>query len=394
MQTEGGLITAEALEVYKSRVGMSLHVSSIFNRQATNEAVTRFCDGIGEGNPLFREPDYAATTPWGGIIAPPSFVMSVFPGWVLQGLPGVHAFHTSSDFTFNLPIRQGAQIIPESKFTGYRCLQSKLGENTICEYQTATYRDEKGRILTQAKVTGVRTERSAARDANLYKDIVLPHPWTDEELLALEERVLSEKCRGQEPLFFEDVAVGDVLPTLIKGPLGLTDIIAYCIGASPVKLKAHGLALEEFRRHPAWGFRDCDSRTLEPIFGVHYSQSAAKAAGMPYPYDIGSQRHTWLIQMLTNWVGDTGWLQRCFAKYTGFVFLSDAVTLNGEVSRVYQGQAEFGYVDVKTTAVNQRGQEVMKGTSTVLLPSRSGTDSASIIHILKEQASLPSEENL
>jgi len=382
---EGGFITEKALEVYKSRVGMELNVSSIFNRKVTIEAITRFCDGIGEGNRLFRDSDYAKSTPWDGIIAPPSFVMSVFPGWVLQGLPGMHAFHTSTDFTFHRPIRMDTSIVPESKFTGYRSSQSKLGDNTICEYQAATYRDDQGRILTQAKVTGIRTERGSARSANIYRDIVLPHPWTQDELDSLEDQILQEKCRGKLPLFFEDVSVGDELPTLTKGPLGITDIIAYCIGASPVKLKAHGLALEEFHRHPAWGFRDCDSQAMEPIFGVHYSQSAAKAAGMPYPYDIGSQRHAWLIQMMTNWIGDTGWLRRCSAKYTGFVFLSDAVTFYGKVRRLYRDPAGYGYADVETKALNQRGQEVLKGLSTVLLPSRLDVDPYAVIRFVDGQ---------
>lgn len=386
LPTGDGFITAEALEKYKERVGMELHVGSVFNRQATLEAIQRFCDGIGEGNPLFRDIEYGGTSPWGSIIAPPSFVTSVFPGWILQGLPGVHAFHISTDFIFYLPIRQNTLIVPKSQFTGYRSLQSRLGENTILEYQTARYCDEKGRVLAQAKVTGLRAERQAARNANIYKDLVLPHPWKQEALAELEERILSEQCRGATPLYFEDVSVGDVLPTVNKGPLGLTDIIAYCVGASPVKLKAHGLALEEFRRHPTWGFRDSDSRALEPIFGVHYNQSATKAAGMPYPYDIGTQRHTWLIQMLTNWIGDYGWLKRCSAKYTGFVFFSDAVTLGGQVRRVYQDEQGFGCVDVITTAVNQRGEEVMKGDSTVYLPLKSARTPGSVVEKIKRQA--------
>lgn len=367
-----GRITEEALAVYRSRVGMSLRVSGIFNEFATRDAIRRYCDGIGEGNPLYRDPDYAAASPFGRLVAPPSWVMSVFPGWILQGLPGVHVLHTSSDFEFLAPVAEGTRIVPESVFTGFRQVKSALGERAIIEIQNAAYKDGDGRVLTRVKVTGLRAEREAAREAGACEDFELPHPWTPGELLALEERVLAEACRGAEPRYFEDVQVGDVLPPVTKGPLGLTDIIAYCVGAAPVKTLAHGLALREFRRHPAWAFRDRDTCALEPIFGVHYNKNAAASIGMPYPYDVGSQRHAWLIQMLTNWMGDAGWLKRCYAKYSGFVFLSDAVTITGHVTKTYVNSGGECCVDIATSAVNQRGQEVMPGNSTVILPSRAG----------------------
>ena len=91
-------------------------MSSVFNESATAQAIGRFCDGVGESNPLYRDREYARRSLWGGLVAPPSFVMSVFPGWILQGLPGVHAFHTSFDFTFNGQIREGDKLYPRSVF--------------------------------------------------------------------------------------------------------------------------------------------------------------------------------------------------------------------------------------------------------------------------------------
>ena len=95
-----GRITPESLEEYRSRVGNILRVSDVFNERASRIAIRRFCDGIGDSNPLYTDPEYAAASVWRREYAPPSFVVSVFPGWILQGLPGVHAFHTSSSFHF------------------------------------------------------------------------------------------------------------------------------------------------------------------------------------------------------------------------------------------------------------------------------------------------------
>ena len=59
------------------------------------------------------------------------------------------------------------------------------------------------------------------------RKIELPHPWTEEQLDAIEEDILAESPRGATPRFWDDVQVGDELDVITKGPLGLTDFIAF-----------------------------------------------------------------------------------------------------------------------------------------------------------------------
>jgi hypothetical protein len=217
-------------------------------------------------------------------------------------------------------------------------------------------------------------ERSTARKIGHYNTLELPHPWTEKEIQDIEDEVLNEKIRGSQPRYFEDIATGEDLPQVVKGPLGVSDIIAYCIGAAPVPIKAHGLALRHYHKHPAWAFRDPDTSAMEPVYSVHHSKAAANASGLPYPYDVAVQRHCWLIHLLTNWMGDEGWLKRSYAKFKGMVYLSDAVWIRGMVTKKYIDENNECCVDVKTTATNQRGEEVMPGRSTVILPSRENGD--------------------
>ena len=44
---------------------------------------------------------------------------SVFPHWVLQGLPGIHADHSASDWEFLKPIYVNDKITPTCYFVGY-----------------------------------------------------------------------------------------------------------------------------------------------------------------------------------------------------------------------------------------------------------------------------------
>lgn len=365
-----GLITDEALEEWRKRIGTKLRIRNIFNELASKDAIRKFADGIGDVNPLWHDEEYAEKTRYGRIVAPPSWVYSVYPTWVLQGLPGVHAFHSGNDWEFYKPIFVDDKITPESVFTGFDVKKSEFAGKLVIEYQEARFYNQRQELVSKAKVWLVRTERRAAREKGKYHQIKLPHPWTEEELQKVEEEVLAEEIRGSDVRYWEDVRVGEELPPVVKGPLGLTDMIAYCIGAASVQVLAHGASLRLYRSRPAWAFRDTSTFALEPIYGVHYNKAAANAAGLPYPYDIGAQRHCWLIHLLTNWMGDEGWLKRNYAEYRRFVYHSDVVWLKGRVAKKYIDEDGEYSVDIETSGINQRGEETMPGHSTVVLPSR------------------------
>ncbi|HJX13579.1 MAG TPA: hypothetical protein VJ377_08650, partial [Dehalococcoidales bacterium] len=117
-------------------------------------------------------------------------------------------------------------------------------------------------------------------------------------------------------------------------------------------------------------FRDPNTHALEPIYAVHYNIQAARAMGLPQPYDVGIQRHCWAVHLLTNWLGDAGWLKRSRVEYRRFVFHSDVVWLKGAVTRKYVDEDGDYCVDIALHAVNQRQEDTMPGQAVVALPSR------------------------
>jgi hypothetical protein len=206
---------------------------------------------------------------------------------------------------------------------------------------------------------------------------VVPHPWTEDELDKLRAQVLSEQPRGAGPRWYEDVSVGDELAPLTKGPIGLTDEVAFVAGGgAPIpRLSAHAVALHAYEDHPAWCFRDPETGALEPIYSVHYNRHAANAMGVTYQYDVGFQRQCWQVQHLTHWCSDAGWVKSCESQYRKFVYLSDVVTLSGRVVEKFVDDDGEHCVRVETRAENQRGEDVMPGSAVVALPSRE-TDSS------------------
>ena len=369
-----GTLTNEWVTEWEDRIGLNLRVGNVFNQNTSFEAIRNFANGIGDANPVYREVEYAEGTRYGALVASPAWTASVFPHWVLQGLPGIHADHSASNWEFLKPIYINDKITPKCYFVGFDVKRSKFAGKTVFEYQRFEYWNQRDELVSRGYNLLVRYERQTAKKQGKYDSIEVPHPWKEDELGKVDEDVLAEEVRGSKVRYWEDVNVGDKLQPVVKGPFGQTDMIAYCVGAAPVQLAAHGVQLNVYKKHPAWGFRDPVDYAWEPIYGVHYLNSAARAVGARYAYDVGVQRHSWVVNLLTNWMGDEGWLKRCYAEYRQFVYHADVVWLKGTVTKKYVDEDGEHCVEIETKGVNQREQDTIPGVAVVALPSREAGD--------------------
>ena len=359
----------------RSRIGLSLRIDDCRNNDvATRYAVLRFAEGIGDTNPLWTDDDHAASSPYGEIVAPPTWPYCCFSGTQF-GWPGLGAFHASSDLTFHRPVHLGDRITPECIYDGFDGPKpSSFAGEAVTDHFRQTYHNQRGELVMELHKTVVHYERGEAK-SRADSRRVEERRWTDEELTAVDADVLAERPRGAEPRYWEDVGVGDELDTLTKGPVGLTDEIAFIAsGAAPIpRIAAHAASLRQYRDHPKWAFRDPDTQALEPIYAVHYNTNAAKAMGVSRAYDVGVQRTCWQVHGLTHWMGDDGWLKTASSSYRGFVYHGDVVRLGGRVTAKDERDGDGdATVHLETWATSQRGQNVMPGSAVVALPTRGG----------------------
>jgi acyl dehydratase len=361
-------ITPQELEKLIERVGEKMRVRA-FNTEATLDSIRHFVNGVGDTNPLWVDLEYARKTDYGTLPAPPSWIFSVFPTWISHSLRGVHSFHSGSRIEFYKPVLLGDRITPEYMFIGFDSALTKFAGKRIFIYHLAKYFNQKGELVAQSISWSARAERSSAASHKKYSSYTLPHPWTEDELKEIDRQVLNEEIRGSTPRYWEDVEIGEKF-RIVRGPFGITDMIAYIVGADPVGVKAFRSALLDYVKHPAWTHKSPKTKSWEPVFAVHYDEDAAKNAGLPYPYDVGIQRHALLINMLTNWMGDSGWLKLCYAEYRRFFFYSDVLWITGEVKRKFIDKDGETCVEIETHAVNQRGEDTMPGYSIIALPSK------------------------
>ncbi|MCQ4124833.1 MaoC family dehydratase N-terminal domain-containing protein [Rhodococcus erythropolis] len=369
-----GKFTNEMLEKMRALIGTELRTAgSVNNEYATRLAILRFAEGIGDDNPLWTDEAYAAGTAHGELIAPPSFIFACL-GSVQVGWPGLGGFHAETNMEFHHPIRVGDKITARVVFDGFDgpIDASKFAGRRIKDYLRQEYRNQNDELVATFICSRMRFERTEMQAKRESRKIELPHPWTDAELARVDADVLAESPRGAEKRYWDDVQVGDDLGIITKGPIGLTDEIAFVAsGAAPIpRLAAHGVALRRYKKHPKWAFRDPNTHALEPVYSVHYNDYAASLQGAQMAYDVGIQRTCWQIHHLTNWMGDDGFLKSLHDQYRSHVYLSDVVRLGGKVTeKLVDGDGDH-VVKVETWATNQREQSVMPGSAVIRLPYR------------------------
>jgi len=124
------------------------------------------------------------------------------------------------------------------------------------------------------------------------------------------------------------------------------------------------------RRHPSWSYTDPETGITDIPEMVHAEDAMAQEIGVPGAYDYGHQRICWLGNLMTNWMGDDGFLKKLYAELRRFNVLGDTTWSRGKVAKKYVENGEH-LVDCEIQCVNQRGETTVPGKATVVLPSRS-----------------------
>ncbi|MBB3014114.1 FAS1-like dehydratase domain-containing protein [Cupriavidus alkaliphilus] len=375
-----GKFTDKMLDDMRALIGTQLRTEACLNNEyATRLAILRFCEGIGDDNPLWTDAEYAAKSPLGTLVAPPSFIFACL-GSVQVGWPGLGGFHCETKLTFDRYIRVGDKITAKVTFDGFDgpTDDSNFGGRRIKDYLRQEYRNQDDELVATFICSRMRFERGEMQKRAATRAITVPHPWTEAEIAAIEEAILAERPRGATPRYWDDVQPGDEIDVITKGPLGLTDFIAFiAAGAAPIpRISAHGVALRRYRKHPKWAFRDPKTHALEPVYSVHYNDYAAQLQGAQIAYDVGIQRTSWQTHSLTHWMGDAGFLKASTSQYRAHVYLGDVVRLGGRVEAKEIDADGQHVVRLTTWAYNQREQNVMPGTAVIVLPVRGAADKA------------------
>ena len=361
-------ISDEAVAKAKAMIGMRLRTEQ-YVRDASLGALLNFANGIGDTNPLFRDQEYAAYTKYGSVIGHPCVpYMRHWSGRTRWGLPGVHGFFAGNDWEFFRVIRPGDAVNCVERVLDVQEKESRYSGRLVIQYVETIYTNQRDELVARVVGWCTRHQRRASRDRGKYADMPKRHQYTHEELEAIDQQVLNETARGSQVRYWEDTQIGEELTPIVRGPLSLQDVSAFLVGTG--RSSAHGVLLREALRHPHHYFRNPESGGGLEYTGIgHLRDSVAEAVGVPGAYDYGPQRVSWMGTLLTNWIGDDGFLKRLRVECRRFNVYGDTQWCKGKVVRKYIHH-KAPLVDVEIWAENQRGEVTAPGFATAMLASR------------------------
>ena len=138
-------------------------------------------------------------------------------------------------------------------------------------------------------------------------------------------------------LYFEDVEAGTEITPLTKKPT--TQQLVKWAGAS-----------EDFNQ-------------------IHYDKDFALGRGLSGVIVHGRLKNAFLIQMMTDWIGDEGMLRKVAVQHRAMDYPDHTMTCKGKVTGKSVEDGEH-LVECEIWTENEKGDKTAPGTARVVLPSR------------------------
>ena len=141
---------------------------------------------------------------------------------------------------------------------------------------------------------------------------------------------------GHQPIYFEDFAIGDAIPSTQHGPLTIIDTVRWA-------------GLQENWQH------------------LHYDRDHVRQHnGLRTFIASGAYRQALLIRMLTDGIGPRGWLRKISVRHTYSTFEGDTMTFAGRVTQKSEDPSD-PWISCELDGKNQDRKQILTGTCTVIL---------------------------
>ncbi|BCJ85449.1 MaoC family dehydratase N-terminal domain-containing protein [Effusibacillus dendaii] len=122
-----------SLELFKPFIGVE---SKPVKNEVEKGAIRKFADAIGDPNPVYRDEEFAKTTRYGRIIAPPTFSRT-FEYGKIEGLSYKQEglIHGEQQFEYYKPIYAGDVLYCSTKLADAYEREGKLGKMIFLVYE-------------------------------------------------------------------------------------------------------------------------------------------------------------------------------------------------------------------------------------------------------------------
>ncbi len=283
-----------------------------FTVRVEHGKIREYAEAIRDGNPLYRDEEAARRSPFGGIIAPPTFARNFWwEGTVVQddlGFDPRYRIHGEQEFEYHQPVKAGDVLTGQVKVVDvYEKAGKRGGKMTFAVVET-TYANAKGETVLVARRTLIETT---------------PQP---------------EAPRGPPPpvrrLDPAEAKEGLESLPLVVGPVTRTDFVRFA-GASG---------------------------DMNPN---HHDELYAIRSGNDRVFAMGMLQAGYLGHLLTDWFGE-GALRRFRVRFAARVHPGDVLTCKARITKVTR-EGSATQVECDAWVDNQDGQKVITGSAVATL---------------------------
>ncbi len=138
---------------------------------------------------------------------------------------------------------------------------------------------------------------------------------------------------GARTVGYDDIEIGSKIPILVI-EISLVQMVMYCA--------------------ITWDFAR-----------LHYDPQFVQKFGLTRPVVDPQMHGAFAARMLSDWISDSGRIRRLSLKYKAPCYLENTITYGGEVvNKSTEGDAK--YIDCDLTAANEKGEQPIVGTASIL----------------------------
>jgi len=383
---EDGLVELDTTDVDRW-IGKPLGGGRLKDPICAND-LRRWAQGMQNPNPLYFDEAFAAESRFGRMVAPQSFAVctdtSHGAGPAIQGvIPGQHMIFGGDEWWFFGPrIEPGDHVSHDRMLFDYKVAETKFAGPTMFSRGDTTYINQRGEVICKQRSTSVRYLAENARKLGMF-DGNVPRVWEDSELEDLEKQKLDYyqsflDLRHEKRLF---VKAGDKLPTR---PIGPHSIASFTTEWRSYLMTVWGAAAEygeSSTLEAGWlpeMSRDREGAKIDPTNADglykgpsrgHVQTRYAQLIGMPREYGYGASMGAWILDYLTNWCGEWGFVLHSDMQYRAPALSGDATFLDGEVVDLSHDGPGGPVARVKVVMTNQDAAVMATGHAEVELPA-------------------------
>lgn len=367
-QTISSTISNDRLDSLRATVGIPREGTyqdwELDDARVSRSQVRHWSVVLGDMRPLFVDAEYAASGPWGALIAPPS-VLACFEQIdpEIDGLPGCQAVLESASLEWSRPIRVGDVLLPRSVVESLEVTGAPDGRSVDMAIATSLSTGD-GSPVGRCTLNWHCVERGAGAQRALFGGREEPYMWTKAEIDALREEYAAEQPRGAAILYCEDVKEGDLLAHVLKGPTTRPKYLGRMV---PNWYWGQLQGWEAYDAHPELFFHN-ENDAPEPIAATDWGHHRAQRwGGVPGALDSNVERIHYASHLLLNWAGDHGLITRMDLQFHRHNMVGDVTRSYGRVAASRRHDSR-GIITVDIWQENQLGERVTTGTAEVSLP--------------------------